>query len=622
MTSPGPLQALLARGVLLPIDVAFARAVQRAMPSSSPLVLLSAALASHAVQQGHLCLDLARTCEEGLRDSDGAPVPWPLPELPRWHEQLVASEAVGGDGARPLLLDAAGRLYLARYADYQQRLAHQLLRRSQRRFEPEVDAVAQRLKQLFGSDGAAPLDAQKLAAAVALCRGLCVISGGPGTGKTTTVAKLLTLLQERALASGRPLQVLALAPTGKAAQRLGEALETGVRNLDVDARVKERLPTRAFTIHHALGFQPRTPTRFRYGAGRPLSADVVLVDEASMVDVALMTKLVEATAPHARLILLGDRDQLASVDAGAVFGDIIAAATGMSRKFSEQLSHLCGQDWRVKATDQPTPLGDCVVSLTRSYRYAESSGIGALARAINAGAADAALALLGGDGGKHYDDVALTPLSYGPGGHAMSGVLGRLARDGFRDYLQRADPAERLALFNRFRILSLHRRGGLGVEQLNLDVERMLDAAGWIRCRQIFYDKRPLMVTENDYQLGLFNGDVGVVKGGGVSGCYFGERAGVRKVATARLPSHETVYAMTVHKSQGSEFRRVALVLPHKPSPLLTRELLYTAVSRARERVDIVGSEAVLRAGIARRVARRSGLVDALRAGDGGEDVA
>ena len=616
MTFP-PFSELLASGALEPIDVAFAQTLQRLLPASSPLMVMSAALASNAVQRGHLCLDLQIARADGVCDSDGEQVKLPLPEVAEWRTCLRNSPMVAADGSRPLLLDDAGRLYLARYADYERRLAAQLRGRSERALPPPSAAMTLRVAQLFAVADDEPQDAQRLAAVVALCRGLCVISGGPGTGKTTTVARLLTLLQEQALEGGRPLKVMALAPTGKAAQRLGEALDAGVREIDTSEQVKGLLRMRAFTIHHALGFQPRTPTRFRHGVGNPLVADVVLVDEASMVDVALMTKLVEAVAPNARLILLGDRDQLASVDAGAVFGDVCAAGAGMSHAFAAQVSAISGQDWRQQGADDASPLSNCVVSLTRSYRYSQDSGIGALTRAIKAGDADVVMEVLRSQAGGGYGDVTLAPLEAGvalkSGGQL--GALGALARQGFRDYLRAPKPAERLSLLNNFRILSLHRRGPLGVERLNLEVERLLDDAGWLATRRIYYDKRPLMITENDYQLGLFNGDVGVVTDGAdrLSRAFFAVAGDVRAVATARLPGHETVFAMTVHKSQGSEFQHVALVLPQRPSPLLTRELIYTAVSRARGRVDVLGSEQVLRAAIARRVLRRSGLVDALQ---------
>jgi exodeoxyribonuclease V alpha subunit len=547
------------------------------------------------VQRGHVCLDLHALGRRPLLDDEEQPVEFQLPALDGWLVALKQSALVCTPDAEqrsPLVLDEDGRLYLHRYADYQHRLAQRLTARVNRSFDVHEETLRSSMARLFPSGDdklSATRDEQRLAAEVAVRRSLCVISGGPGTGKTTTVVKILAMVQQQALKlEGSPATIALLAPTGKAAARLAESINERVSSLDCAEAVKNAIPRSASTIHRELGFLPRTPTRFRHDALNPLTADVVLVDEASMVDLALMTKLVEAVPQEARLILLGDKDQLASVEAGAILGDI---SRGLSKR-------------------------DCMVQLTKSYRYDESSGIGALARAINLGDADTALSVLRGDRGMPYGEVALAHLD---DNRPLHGALGATVVEGFGAYLQSDDPAERLEQLSRFRVLCAHRRGGLGVETMNVLIEQRLREAGVIRGDGPYYDGRPIIITKNDYQLGLFNGDVGVVhrrregRQRQAAVVYFPTpEGGARAVHPGRLPPHETVFAMTVHKSQGSEFGRVALLLPKRVSPILTRELVYTGISRARERVDLYGHADVLRDAIGRTIERASGLAGAL----------
>jgi exodeoxyribonuclease V alpha subunit len=333
------------------------------------------------------------------------------------------------------------------------------------------------------------------------------------------------------------------------------------------------------TLHRALGFDPQAPTRFRHGADNPLPADAVIVDEASMVDLALMTKLAEAVRPEARLVLLGDKDQLASVEAGAILADIY---------------------------DAPG-IAACTSRLEKSYRYDVQSGIGSLARAINRGDAEETLAVLRSETTMPYGRVALCTLEEH---RPLEGTLGATVREGFSVYLSATDPGERLERLTSFRVLCMHRRGPLGALTMNAAIEGHLAAAGMLDPSGTFYDGRPILITENDYQLALFNGDIGVVgeHDGRLRAAFASAEEGVRWIDLGRLPPHETVFAMTVHKSQGSEFDRVALLLPPGRSPILTRELVYTGVSRARERVDIYGSPAILKEAIDRRIERASGL--------------
>jgi exodeoxyribonuclease V alpha subunit len=593
---------LLGLGVLTPLDVALAEAlggIAGLEGDAARAPLLAAAFASRAVLDGHACVDLAELSARTFVDEAGQPLAGvSLPDRASWERELracplvdVADASVAEADApvRPLVLDARGRLYLRRYFEYESRLAGALLALA-RSAPPEVDAALldAGLSRLF--PGATGDDLQRRAAMLAVRSRFSVVSGGPGTGKTYTVSKILALLVEQSLAAGREPKLALLAPTGKAAQRLGDAIRDNVRALDAPERVKALMAAETMTIHRKLGFLPATPTRFRHGRGQPLKDDVVIVDEASMVDLALMTKLAESLGPAARLVLLGDKDQLASVEAGAILAELYAT----------------------RAT-AGSPLEDHLVELVRAHRFEDGGGIAEFARAVNLGDADAAVACF-----ERYPHVRLEPLS------EPSEVRAALAARVVERFsaLSAGPPLERLGALDSFRVLACHVRGPLGVRALNEWAAAELAAGGKLDRRAAFYSGRPVIVTANDYASELFNGDVGVVAPrssdpGERLAVHFRTRdpSDVRTVALSRLPEHETAYALSVHKSQGSEFAEVALVLPSRPSPLLTRELVYTAVTRARRRVTIYGSEAVLRTAIGRRIERASGLRDRLLAG-------
>jgi exodeoxyribonuclease V alpha subunit len=615
----GVLELLRERGVLSDLDWHFAHTVARIGGERHPVVLLAAALASHAIGQGHVCLDLPRLVAGGaLIDDAGVAVDCEWPELHAWVRALHDSPlvtAVDDTTLRPLVLDAAGRLYLRRYWSYQERLARAIHRRA---LEEAADVDAAHLREglvrLFPADGEGgdEPDWQRVAALVAVLRRFCIISGGPGTGKTYAVVRILALLTEQALVAGRrPPRVTLLAPTGKAAARLKESIAEGKARLPCAAAVAAAIPEEAATIHRGLGAIPGYSARFRHGPDHPLDADVVLVDEASMVDLAMMARLVDATPPQARLILLGDQDQLASVEAGAVLGDLCntGAPHGFSRAFVERAGQLGERLPQAANAPVVTGLGDCIVSLTRGYRYRADSAIGGLARAINAGdlpAVEAALAV--GDGVGRIDPA--------PDGR-LGTRLERAIRDGFAPYFATSDPVDRLRALERFRVLCAHRRGPSGVETINARIEALLALGGYIRPDATFYPGRPILVTRNDYALQLFNGDVGTIvadpeRSGGMVAVFLGPGGAPRRIAPSRLPPHETVFATSVHKGQGSEFDAVAVLIPDQASPLITRELLYTAITRARSRAEVYGSREMVAYAVAHRSERASGLREAL----------
>ncbi len=612
------LKQLQELGVLSEIDRHFASCLSRLTSTADPSVIVAAALTSRAVQAGHVCLDLDHLRTQPLLDADENPVSVEWPALDDWSARLSASPLVLSDQRaiesdsepRPLWLDDSHRLFLQRYGNYQRRLVEGLLALAHP-VPLDEQTLANGLDRYFPDRNRDPFfDGQAFAALLAARSAFSVISGGPGTGKTTTVARLLLLLLDQQRARNlAPLRTWLLAPTGKAAQRLSESLEASLKRLNVDEDTVRALPNTASTIHRALGYNPRTPTRFRHNAARPLSADLIVVDEASMVDLALMTKLVEAVPPHARLILLGDKDQLASVEAGAIFGDIFNE-TSTARYSSGLLTLSQRVGLNVTAADAPRSspiqarLSDCTVHLHRSYRYNEDGGIGKLAAALRRGDVEETIGALGDE-----SEATWTRTDNLDEKAVLDELKGAIA-DGYREYFATRDPGERLHALSRFRVLCAHRRGSLGVEGINQLVEQSMPHAG---DGGGAYDGRPIMVTQNDYQLELFNGDVGVLcRDGSRLAAFFDSASGLRRVQLSRLPGHETVFAMTVHKSQGSEFESVALVLPERPSPVFTRELLYTGVTRAKSSVRVFGSRAVLADGIRRPIHRSSGLKDAL----------
>ncbi len=616
-----PDLALLERhGVLTPLDCELAEALTKLAGETSPLVALGVAVASAAIGRGHTCAELSRLAGSLVFDDEGKPLPSvELPELGAWLEALRKSSLVSQGkpsetAPRPLVLDAKGRLYLKRYFDYEERLAaaikERLFAETERIDGPLLRAGLDRLFSGAGDD-----DLQRRAALVAITKRLSLISGGPGTGKTHTVAKVLVLLEEQARALGQPSpRVALLAPTGKAAQRLRESITDNLGRIECADDVRQAIETEASTIHRALGVLSRSPTRFKHDAQDPLPKDVVIVDEASMVDLALMTKLFSAVSPRARLILLGDKDQLASVEAGAILGDIHGGRgdDGYSRAFAKRVRELTG-DKLPHSRERSTPgLHDSMVHLVRSHRFAPDGGIATLSRAVNAGDAKAAL-----EACASFPELELVEVDPTRDPSALLGPLALEKYGAIGDVL----PDDKLRLLESFRFLCCHRRGAFGVETVNRLVLSQLRKHGRVEGSGDAYDGAPLIVTSNDYQVELFNGDIGVLgrlppdaSGAAPLAAFFPSEGGgaLRVVPIGRLPLHEPAFAMSVHKSQGSEFEEIALLLPERVSPIVTRELVYTAVTRAKKRVRIFGSRAVLADAVRARVQRASGLRERL----------
>jgi exodeoxyribonuclease V alpha subunit len=592
------------------------------------MVGLAAALASRKRSEGHICLDLEALAGSAFPElpPDGV-TPIQLPRLKDWTKALKLSPVVGSPGEfKPLVLDARHRLYLHRYWEYEQSVATAILKRAaELPPQPDPPTLEQKLHTLFPPVPGEPINWQCVAGLAAVQRKFCVISGGPGTGKTHTLVLILALLLE--LDRNRKLRIAVAAPTGKAAARIQDSIRTVKATLACDEATKAQLPERATTIHRLLGYLPDS-ARFRYHADNPLPYDVVAVDEASMVDLALMAKLFQGISASARVILLGDKDQLASVEAGAVLGDICSAAATLKvgrvtpcapsavvkPRADRTASVLRGAHGVTRPTSAPASLADCVVQLRKNYRFGQHSGIYRLSNAINEGRADDALQILQDCGANASTDLVSAPL---PRRAALKAALRERVTTGFSEFLKASDPLAALAALGRFRILCALREGPFGVTGLNQLTEEILEEAGLIRPQSPWYARRPIMITRNDYNLKLFNGDIGLLLPDGDSGepraFFTGPDNTLRKFLPLRLPEHETAYAMTVHKSQGSEFDRVLLILPNRESPVLSRELLYTGITRARKSLELWFDEKVFRSALARRVTRTSGLRDALQ---------
>jgi exodeoxyribonuclease V alpha subunit len=611
-----PPDGLLAQfnqaGVLVAADVHVALMLGRLGRDGDELVALAAALAVRAPRVGHVLADLAtvkETATSGAEDeADLSGLPWPSVEL--WEDHVASSPAVSvgdeGPDDRPLRLVGTG-LYLDRYWRDEVSVASDLIARSTAEpFSAEEALLYDGMGRLFPDDTGG---LQRRAAEIAVRRHFSVIAGGPGTGKTTTVARLLALLDEQAaISGGPPLMVALAAPTGKAAARMAEAVHAEGLKLDVDEEVRARLLTLgASTVHRLLGRHPASANRFRHNRDNRLPHDVVIVDETSMMSLPLMARLLEAVREDARLVLLGDQEQLASVEAGAVLGDIVGpAAAGLA----------AGLPATSRTSPVGTsPVGECITVLRTNHRF--RGPLAELASAVRAGDEDAVLEALSERtavpaGPEAPSITRWLPVDVATADEASLEPVreavcssGRLLAEAARH----GDGPGALDSLGKLRLLCAHRAGPTGASTWNVHVEQWLSdgrpssEGGW-------YVGRPVIVTQNDYSLGLFNGDTGVVierPDGGLTVAF--RRGGeVVTVSPSRLAAVETAFAMTAHRAQGSEFDEVVVLLPPASSRILTRELLYTAVTRAKRSVVLVGTEGSVRAAVSRPIARASGL--------------
>lgn len=651
-------------GALRSLDLALTRFIHQQQPQS-PAVLLAIALVSERNGHGHVCLDLNAALQDpgslagagsGWQSGQESAVASELAGLlgalgsEGWLAELATSSAVcnllqansdlpAEHHSRPLVLagsTAQPLLYLRRYWHYEQQIRAAISQRLAHHHPLPPAVTGSLLQQLFaGNAPAGSCDWQKIACLLAARSSFAIITGGPGTGKTTTVVRLLALLQglQQASQPGTHLQIHLAAPTGKAAARLSESISGSIDDLPLEGAqgelIRQQIPREVTTLHRLLGSRPDS-RHFRHNATSPLPTDLVVVDEASMMDVDMMARLVDALPAHARLILLGDKDQLASVEAGSVLADLCQGADAghYTPDTAAWLQQLGGEtlaagfiDARGSALQQATGM------LRHSYRFSAHPGIGALASAVNSG--QATVAQVNRIISEHPDSLAGLQLQGRTGnGQPELAALEKLAVSGYRDYLQclnnqqpaHSDPAalqqwalEVFAAHNTFQLLTAMRKGTFGVDNLNQRVRQALQKQGLLATGDgHWYHGRPVLVTRNDYSLRLMNGDIGICMQwpqGPLRVAFADGHGGIRWILPSRLQSVETVFAMTVHKSQGSEFTHTALVLPDHSSPVLTRELVYTAITRSKQKFTLLSSsDSVLERALQQQVQRASGL--------------
>lgn len=640
------LQQWVQCGALRSLDLALSSFIQQ-QQKQTPAVLLAIALVSERNSHGHVCLDLAAALRQpgnllgqqpgsGQAQTDLAHLLARL-DLSRWVDELAASNAIanhlnGNTTAQqhdtPLVLAGSTSqplLYLRRYWQYEQQINNAIAQRLQQQRELPAEQTRQLLGQLFAEKAPTGVNWQKTACLLAARNRFAIITGGPGTGKTTTVVKLLALLQGL---HNNSLQIHLAAPTGKAAARLSESISGSINRLPLQGAAglctRQSIPHEVSTLHRLLGSRPNS-RHFHHNQANPLPTDLVVVDEASMMDVEMMAKLVNALPQHAGLILLGDKDQLASVEAGSVLADLCRGAehahyqpetAGWLARLGDE--KLAGQyiDANGSALQQAT----CM--LRYSYRFNAHPGIGELSAAVNSGRAS--VEQLQQIIARHPDSLH----SFYPGTGNVLDKLASLAVAGYGAFLrclQQGQPAsvdigqlnqwakQVFAAHGSFQLLCAMRKTQYGLEQLNTLIEQALQQAGLVRLGgSSWYPGRPVLITRNDYSLRLMNGDIGICMqwpDGSLRVAFADGADGIRWLLPSRLQAVETVFAMTVHKSQGSEFVHTALVLPDHHSPVLTKELIYTAITRSREKFSLFcASNRALQLALETSVQRASGL--------------
>jgi len=605
------IRILVSENRLETSDLAFADFFFRRYGEASAPLISAVIWLSYALRQGHTSLNLNTFSQnpEEFKGSEAFDILLEsIPTFHNWEDQLMAFDAVGNATSpknEPLILEN-GYLYFRRFFVYESEMASRIKQRAELPFELTADKglVKKRLHEWF-DDGKGGIW-QKLACLNALGRKFTVITGGPGTGKTHTVLRLMAMLLEADL-DGRESIALA-APTGKAAARVGESILNGLSGLHLPESIKQRLPVKAQTIHRLLGYRYQS-SKFKYNRDNPLPYSVIIIDEASMIDLTLMTKLLEAVDDDAKLILLGDKDQLASVEAGSVFADICAGAESHSSgvEFASVAKEM-GIELPVGEGKRAHPLQECIVQLQESRRFGTDSGIGKLARAINQGKADEALQLLASD--EHQEEISFIPLSK----NALDELIRHHSSQQFKKYTDDSlSQSKKLSAMTEIQFLCAHKKGDYSVQAINQKAEVILGAR---TTRSEWYHGRPVIMMENDYQINVYNGDTALCQvddQGNFSIIMesYDDRSGtksVRSIPIVRLQQPETSWALSVHKSQGSEYDTVVVVLPEKISPVVTRELLYTGITRAKKKVILMGTESVIKKAIEQKTKRFGGL--------------
>lgn len=608
------IKSLFNTNIFTNIDLHFAKFINELENADDADLFLAAALVSNAAGNGDVCLDLEKFAGKVILEQRKDYKSLACPLLDIWAEKLKRTNVVGKPGDyRPMILDDKNRLYLHKFWYYENTLSKAIKNKAGDDITwPDTKLDEKHLTKLldkyFPDVSGERINHQKLAALVCVYKRLCIMSGGPGTGKTTAIAKILAVLVE--IESGNKLKIYLCAPTGKAAAKLSESIRNTKKSIDCSDDIKNLIPQDAYTIHRMLKTIPGS-SGFHYNAGNKLPADIIVIDEASMVDLALLAKLVEAMPDDARLILAGDKDQLASVEAGSVLGDICNRSdiTGYPIKLYKKLYEEIEDG--IDVDSDKNRLNDCIVVLKRNYRFSKDSRIGRLSMAVNNGETDKVIEILKE---KNDDEIYWEETN---NQKDLYRVLEEKIIEGYSSYLNIDDPISALNLLGCFKILCGVNNGPFGIDGINALAESVLTKKRLIDISSQWYRGRPVLIKENSYDLGLFNGDMGLIMPSKEENdnlyAYFDSNMDTaRKIKPGILPKHDTAYAMTVHKSQGSEFDNVVLVLPEKDYPVLTRELIYTGITRTTGKLTILGTENILRTAIFRKTQRTSGLNDAL----------
>jgi exodeoxyribonuclease V alpha subunit len=573
-------EQLREQNILRDIDIYFAESICEIFDVQEHFLLF--AVLFNSSDGGHTCLNLRNLTELSYYEDNQIIIDTNINEnaVKELIQKKVIAEAPSTEA--PFIYDN-GKLYLKTFYMDETTIAG-FIRESVRE---KIDM--ERLKTLL--DKYFPENSmQKVAALTASLMNFCVISGGPGTGKTTTVFNILAIQQEL---SENTLSIAVCAPTGKAASRLSESIKEKKKN-NTDKNITDSIPDKALTIHRLLGISGDNMTG-SYSRGNPMKHDIVVVDEASMVDVQMMAGLIRSLKPDCRLILLGDKDQLASVQPGAVLGDIctFAPVNIFSKETATVIKDYTGYDMDSSGDS----FSDSTVELDVSHRFDDDKGIGLLAKSCRNADTATALKLLKNDPSGQVDFIRID------GDFEIN--ISDMILEHFQRYTAKSTPEKVISEFNSFRILSAHKRQFAGVDHINTTAYKSLSKNGLRDNTKQFFNGMPLIISENDYTLNLFNGDTGLIlREEDTLKAYFTTDSGIKSFSTARLPEHSPVFAMTVHKSQGSEFEHVVFVLPDMESSIMTRELFYTAVTRARTKLTVISSESAVKRCIENKMVR------------------
>ncbi|MBT7409416.1 MAG: exodeoxyribonuclease V subunit alpha [Methylococcales bacterium] len=592
------LYKLANQNIIRHVDYFFAEFMAKISTHPSDDLILAACLVSHQNSQGDSCIQLKQFAETQLFfSSQLESTSLIAPPLDNWRQALLKCSVIGNSQqSTPMILDEDNHLYLAKYWHYETQISQYLISQNQHPVNINKNLLKQGLSHYFPSSSQV-IDWQKIAAITAVLNRCSFISGGPGTGKTTTVTKILALLIEQNLP--KQSHIALAAPTGKAAARLTESILQAKQQLSIKPSIAEQLPDQAFTLHRLLK-SGHGQHAFFHHANNPLSIDILLIDEASMIDLSMMHHLLTALPSNTRVIFLGDKDQLSSVDAGSVLGDICEHGESFSEERKQLIFELTNDS--IGYNENQSALQDQISFLFHSYRFDQHSGIGKLAKQINQGNFESAVEILNQ---AKFQDIQWSS--------SIDQHLLEYTQHHLIDYFKITDPIEALQYFNQFRILCATREGSQGVNNINSTIEKILRLHKLTAEHQGFYAGQPVMMNRNNYSLGLFNGDIGVIlpdksADNELRAFFLFSDGTLKSVLPQRLVDFETVYAMTIHKSQGSEFNKVMIILPDIKSTILSRELLYTGVTRAKQHCHIIAPLEILKQAVNGKIIRASGL--------------